>query len=113
VQLLSTFSLNMIHAMIEASSVETVNMAFTRVSLDDARCYAANGVQSFVGHQTTADIISAQLGIDVPMNRVSSQLGSGETALIAQYIGPRLPEGAKVLPTDARIEYFLVTARPA
>jgi len=31
-----------------------------------------------------------------------------DLVVVAQYIGPRLPEGATELPANARIEYFTV-----
>jgi hypothetical protein len=54
-----------------------------------------NDVKSVVGHQSTADFISAVLGIDVPMNREQVSLSVGDTIIVFQ-LQARLPEG-KVL----------------
>jgi hypothetical protein len=64
-------------------------------------------VVSAIGHADTARLVGQQLGVALPADRRSVVLG-GEPVLIAQYIGPRLPEGATALPEGARIEYFMV-----
>jgi hypothetical protein len=86
---------------------------FTVLSDDDAVAIAAKqGIESCVGHQGAADLYAAKLGVPVPMNRVNVQLSVGETALLGQYTGPRLPEG-RVLTSEelaaAGIRWMLVT----
>lgn len=66
-------------------------------------------VESAVGHPDTARIISSQLGFEVKPNRVTLMLDEGDTLFVAQYIGPRLPEGATELPDGAKIKYLKVT----
>lgn len=77
-----------------------------------ARELAAKGLESCVGHQGSADLFSAKLGIPVPLNRVSVKLTEGESILLGQYVGPRLPEG-RVLNAEelaaAGIQWVLVT----
>lgn len=69
--------------------------------------------QSAVGHADTAAVISGILGVTVPVNRVSVKLAPGEdSAIIAQYAGPRLPEGATRLPEGAKIDWFFVRSLP-
>lgn len=51
------------------------------------------------------------LGHPVPMNRVNVQLHPGDSALVGQYTGPRLPEGATQLPEGARILWLRVDVR--
>lgn len=63
-------------------------------------------VVSAVGHETTAHLFEQILGVPVPYNRMTVQLCSGDRALIGQYIGPRLEEGATELPEGARIEWW-------
>lgn len=46
--------------------------------------------------------------MEVPVNRASYTLVPGEKLLVAQYKGPRLPEGATKLPEGATIEFYLV-----
>lgn len=84
---------------------------FERVPEDGARVIALAGLESCIGHQGAADLYAAKLGVAVPMNRTNVKLVRGETALLGQYRGPRLPEG-KVLTAEeldaAGIEWLLV-----
>ena len=65
-------------------------------------------IVSTVGHADTAAIFAAILGRPVPVNRVSVKLTEEDHALVGQYIGPRLPEGATTLPEGARIEWWAI-----
>ena len=65
--------------------------------------------ESAVGHADTAAVFSKELGLPILANRVSVKLTDPETrALVGQYVGPRLPEGATRLPEGATIEWWLV-----
>ena len=64
--------------------------------------------ESFVGHAETAALFSRLLNEEVAVNRVSVKLARGETALVGQYAGPRLAEGATSLPEGATIRWLLV-----
>jgi len=82
---------------------------FRRLSLSEAQrlVHEADTVVSAIGHADTARLVGQQLGIELAADRRSVQLGD-EYTLVAQYIGPRLPEGTTELPVGARIEFFLV-----
>jgi len=67
----------------------------------------AGQVVSAIGHADTARLVGQQLGVELPADRRNVLLGD-ELTLVAQYVGPRLPEGATELPQGARIEYFVV-----
>lgn len=97
-----------------------------RVTLDEARAAVIGwqrvydgisvlSAESIVGHADIAEIISAQLGVgvEVPVKRVSVSLKVGDTLVVGQYVGPRLPEGCKELPEGARIEWYMVSCRKA
>lgn len=60
---------------------------------------------SAIGHADTARIISSLLGEEIPTSRITVQLVKYQTVVVAQYIGPRLPEGATELPEEATIEF--------
>jgi len=75
------------------------------ISASTATFLLRDGVKSFIGHAETAAVISSQLGIDVPFNRAHGSIE--DAAIIAQYVGPRLPEGATALPDGAEIRFFL------
>ena len=67
-----------------------------------------NNCVSCIGHADTARVLSTLLQREIPCNRVTVNLGPNEKCIIAQYIGPRLPEGATVLPEGAEIRFYLV-----
>ncbi len=93
----NAFSLNML-----ASLSATINSV--AIGAREAAAWA-EGAQSIVGHPDTAAVMSATLGTPVQFNRESVQLRPGDELLVGQYRGPRLPEGAKVLPEGARFEW--------
>jgi hypothetical protein len=79
------------------------------VSLETARRLVKDGFESFVGHPDACRVYGELLQVTVPMNRVSVQLGFSEVSLVGQYSGPRLPEGATMLPEGANIRWLVVT----
>lgn len=99
----NAFSINML------PREEVVAVLFTPISLDEAREIAAKGLESAIGHADTARIVSDLLGVEIPSNRVDIRLQNRDRILVAQYSGPRLPEGATTLPEGAKIEFWLVT----
>ena len=101
--LLNAFSLN----MLDVTAVATVSVQ--PVSVGEARDILANGVESAIGHTDTAAVVGEVLGIVVPANRANVRLVSGSQALVAQYVGPRLPEGTTCLPEGARIDFVHIT----
>jgi hypothetical protein len=82
---------------------------FTRVSLREVSERARReGIESYVGHADTARLLSNLLGVEVPVNRASLALNATDELVVAQYRGPRLPEGATELPAGATIEFYQV-----
>lgn len=63
---------------------------------------------SCVGHPDMAKLISADLKMDIPFNRETVCLEDGDVLFVAQYTGPRLPEGATSLPEGAKIRYYRI-----
>lgn len=103
-KLLNAFSLNMLAAF-------PADVAVREISLDEAKALAAAGLESAVGHPTTAVVFGSVIGKAVETSRSTVTLVKGETVLVGQYRGPRLPEGATVLPEGATIQWLLVTVR--
>ncbi len=85
-------------------------MDFVRVKKINPNDVPAD-VESAVGHQDTAKVVSSILGFEVKPNRVSIKLTENDVLYVAQYTGPRLPEGATTLPEGANLEFFEVTFR--
>lgn len=108
--LLNAFSANMIAEF-------PVNIRFTEITAAEARlvlmCAAedsgeAECIRSAVGHSDTAAVFSAALNVPVPCRRETVTMARGQQAIVGQYSGPRLPEGATTLPEGASIKWLAV-----
>ena len=104
-KLANAFSLNMLNTDIRIHVLVT-----KRISKEEAKELLKEGFENYIGHKDIANVVSNDLGIAVEMNekRPNLLLNPEDVVVIAQYIGPRLPEGATELPPNARIEYFTV-----
>lgn len=100
-QLLNAFSANML-------SVFPTTVKFEEIPVTRA-AELARDATSAVGHADTAAVFAATLGCPVACARATVSLKSGDTALLGQYKGPRLPEGATTLPAGATIQWLVVT----
>ena len=101
-KVLNAFSFNMVAAF-------PCSVLATELTRDQAKAaVAAKGVESYVGHSSTAAVFSEQLGTDVPCIRGNVSMKAGDIALVGQYSGPRLDEGATTLPEGAVIKWLLV-----
>lgn len=71
----------------------------------------AQVVESAIGHESTARVLSERLGLIIPVARKNVFLDRGDSALVAQVNLPRLAEG-QVLSEDevraAPIEFYEV-----
>ena len=85
----------------------TVN--FAPVTVEYVARKIQTGFESYVGHADLAAVISDAIGIEVPANRSALTLTDDDILIVAQYRGPRLPEGTTKLPADASIEFWRVT----
>jgi len=100
--LVNAFSINML-------AREGHDLAFRPVNVEAVQNLNRNhGLVSAVGHADTAAVLSNVLGFDVPCNRVNVELDRNHSLVVAQYRGPRLPEGATTLPEGAAIEFWQV-----
>ena len=52
--------------------------------------------------------MSEMLGVEVPTSRCDVTLDDSASLIVAQYRGPRLPEGATSLPAGASIEFWQI-----
>jgi hypothetical protein len=99
----NAFSLNMLYI----ENVTTVS--FTRITKSEAREWCAREAHTgAIGHTDTAAIVESDLQVPNLGNRISVKLTANDQLLVAQYIGPRLPEGTKTLPEGSEIQYFTV-----
>ena len=97
--ILNAFSLNMIDG--------DANITVRQVTQKVAAILAAH-CTSAVGHADTAAVFSSVLGVEIPCNRATVALKEGDVALVGQYSGPRLAEGAVSLPEGAAIKWMVV-----
>ncbi len=102
--LLNAFSINMLTSFPSQVTID-------EISLEQARELALTGLVSAVGHTETACVFSDVLRVTIATNRATIRLESGNTALVGQYVGPRLPEGTTTLPEGATIRWFRVTIK--
>lgn len=103
--IVNAFSVN----MLDVAENGVVKAVFQRITRAEAAARAADGFTSAVGHEDTARVFSAELGVEVPANRATVTITpSSGPILLGQYKGPRLPEGATTLPEGAEIQWFLV-----
>ena len=118
---------------ITLSDVSTDCVAGAYDGGDYHSCSLLHDVVGAVGHANTAAVIDAMLGLHFtplrddgwlqsspegvyttaayisPTYRTSVTLAAGDVAYVAQFIGPRLPEGATALPEGATIVWYKVT----
>ena len=99
--LLNAFSLNMLVGNADIS-VREVSRKVAASLAADCNCVSA------VGHADTAAVFAHVLGVPVACNRATVTLKDGDVALVGQYSGPRLPEGATTLPEGATIKWVVV-----
>ena len=110
IMVLNAFSLNML-----PDGMYETKVSFADVGLDHARKMASLfSMESAIGHADTALLVSALLGVTLEAVRATVQIpprGYGVEpwqALVAQYSGPRLEEGATSLPDGASIRWISV-----
>lgn len=108
IYILNAFSFNMINAhkgsveFLQLDKDQAYNMAFKKTENPEREIISA------IGHADTAAVISDELGVLLTANRINVGMFTGDSALICQYSGPRLPEGAMTLPEGATIKYFWI-----
>lgn len=100
----NAFSLSMLANVFARLETYPVNPAF---AVQQAQNQGL-AVKSCVGHSDIAQIISKDCEYPVTVNRESIKLQRQDHLLVAQYSGPRLPEGATSLPEGAAITYIMV-----
>jgi hypothetical protein len=108
--LLNAFSLNMLDPGTE--TYPWYNIGVIEIEVDEVIEILTNpelgGFDSAVGHADTAAVFSTLLGLDVPCERRTVSLGKDSYAIVGQYKGPRLEEGATTLPEEAEIVWYKV-----
>ena len=82
---------------------------FKRLTDEEAQEYVKDKeLESYVGHEDTARLISKHLGREVKSHRASARLEPYETMLVGQVEGGRLPTGTDILPEGIEFHFYLV-----
>ena len=97
--LANAFSINMISHLTD-STVRFREISSAEIPAD---------AESQIGHADLAGLLTNILGREISVNRSSTTLSEDDVLYVAQYIGPRLQEGAVTLPEGATIRYYEVT----
>ncbi len=86
IYLCNAFSLSMLNIDKE------IKLKVNTLTVDEVVNLVGKGFISAVGHDSTASVLTAQLGIDVATNRVNVKLSMDDILIVAQ-LNERLPEG--------------------
>lgn len=102
-KLCNAFSLQMLNLNEES------NIKIKPVTVEQVKEILEDGFVSAIGHEDTANVLSDILEISIPCNRINISLEKGDTIIVAQFVGGRLPVGATKLPDNLKLKFLLVT----
>ena len=106
----NAFSINMLDAEIAGQDTFAYSYQFNLVTLSQVKEILGAGgyYRNCIGHADTAAIVGKEIGLPLQMNRETVRIMPHDVVLVAQYTGPRLPEGTTTLPEGASINYWIV-----
>jgi len=84
----------------------------TNVEVREVNALPTEGYVSIIGHDSLIPILEGITGHTYPVKRISVKLTDTDTLYVAQYTGPRLPEGATELPEGASLVFLRVRVIP-
>jgi hypothetical protein len=114
--LTNAFSLNMLDTEEDHISVIETERISQSAAISDIRSQCDDWDGDFtginaIGHPSTDAIVRDLIGHPFGFpegQRLSITMNNGDWAIVAQYSGPRLPEGATELPEGAKIIWFRI-----
>lgn len=89
-------------------NVAHLELDIAKATLEYVKTLLKEPYESYVGHEDTARILSDLLGTEITYNRSSLTFEEGDILIIAQYVGPRLPEGTTKLPEGAEFKFYVI-----
>ena len=107
-KLLHAFSPGMLVNAWEGKTVKFKKEALDAVLL----LLKENGLESCIGHENLAAVLSDKLGHAVVCSPKLVKLEAGETAILAQYYGPRMTAETRELPDRGDINFFSIRILP-
>jgi hypothetical protein len=88
------------------------------ISLEEVKRLVQGGFQSYIGHPSTAQLLTTLLGVEVPVNRAMFVATAPTTAVVVSLL-ERLPEGKVLGPEEmqklyeaGKVRFYLVVFRP-
>lgn len=107
--LTNAFSLNMLPNIDWAINLEIQKIDKIRAGEIIEYFNDMNKLTNAIGHADTDTLVRNDLKIDTPFGqRLTVEFKHKDLMIVAQYKGPRLPDGTTVLPDGATIEYFKI-----
>lgn len=106
IKLVNAFSLNMLDG-----NCNYIVPEIERLSIERSKAMLSKGFKSYIGHEDMAKVLSEMTGYDVEFRRETLKIKEGDSLLVAQYSGPRLPEGATKLPEGAKVLFYYIFIR--
>jgi len=99
----NAFSINML-------SNDDVSVVFRKLTEDDQILEMTEDAVCCIGHRDLLAVVQAQFPTipNPKTDRPTVSVTRGDELLVAQYRGPRLPEGTTQLPEGATIEWWYV-----
>ena len=107
----NAFSLNMFGGNVEIPQGDPVFPEFPVMTISVKEVTpeeVPSDCMSVIGHADTAAVVGGILGREILVNRTTYTVEPGDTLYVAQYSGPRLPEGATTLPEGAMVKFFRI-----
>lgn len=106
-KLVNAFSLNMLQEDCDYVVPEVEKFSFERAK----KMLSKDNFESYIGHEDMAKVLSEMTGLKVESRRETLKIKEGDSLLVAQYSGPRLPEGATKLPEGAKVLFYYIFIR--
>ena len=90
---LNSFSVNLITKLID--EMTEVHLVFREIDENEVKeLLRENDYISAIGHEGMSSFLSQRLNVEIPFNRVFVSLNKEDSAIVAQLVGSRLPEGS-------------------
>lgn len=106
----NAFSLNMIEEPVGKYEIMECNWEEVRGYMALLNKYDTNhykgvyiNIVNAFGHDKSIPLLKNNYGVEIKFNRISVNAKRGDTIIVLQYRGERLPEGATELPEGAEI----------
>lgn len=108
-------SLKVLNGLPLGAMPKTSTLVATEIDEEAAKILVKHSeIDSYVGHEATAKILSVKLEKDIAFNRASAEFKKNESFLVCSLAGPRLAEGQVLTEEEMKgipIRYFYVEVK--